>query len=139
MAKWTFRQGRGIIAHIQQTIRDKWDYNVCMYGSVLYKGMSNNDLDIQLIPSGSTDKHDQHTLIAKDVAECLNGKIVGHLDLNSVAEQCYMIEFGNAELGMRRIDMVIRRVLPYRPSDEEILKAAERIREKEEILKRLGC
>jgi hypothetical protein len=130
---WNYKTARVVAEIIQKAVREKWGYNVCVYGSVLYKGHSYNDLDIQLIPAAQTDNHGECNKVAIDVAESLGGVVTGSLNLNSIGEMCYLIGFNIGE-EFKRIDMIIRRIVPYRPTDEEILAAARRVHEKRDIL-----
>ena len=132
-AKWTIGDALVIVGVIQKEIREKWGYNVCLYGSVLYHGYSLNDLDIQLIPWAHTDKYADADILAAEVAKAVGGEVMGSMKLKARGEMCYIIEFHNDDL-LHRIDMVIRRVIPYVPSEEEIIAEYEKVMEKRKIL-----
>lgn len=46
---WTLDSAIDIIRIIQPICRRDY-YNCCLYGSVLYRGFSDNDLDLQIVP-----------------------------------------------------------------------------------------
>jgi hypothetical protein len=132
---WTILNAQKIVSNIQRAIRKKYGYNVCIYGSVLYKGYSKNDLDIQLIPfAHSKDNYNNHREIAEAVSNSINGYVKDFMVLKAIGEMCYIVEFNN-EQSVMRIDMVIRRIVPYIPTHEEILKEAGRIKEIRQLLK----
>jgi hypothetical protein len=133
---WTLTEASIVARIIQKAIREKWGYSVCLYGSVLYKGSSKNDLDIKLVPFADLDKYHSVDLIAKDVAEAVGGNVIKSLNLKAEGSACYIIEFGGQQ-NLHRIDMVIVRTVLYIPTEEEILNEADKIRGKRELLERL--
>lgn len=132
---WTLTKAAKVVRVIQKSIRKKWGYNVCIYGSVLYRGFSDSDLDIQLVPFPATDKYHEGNLIAQAVADSINGKVIKSMMLTRLGEMCYIVEF-NEESNLRRIDMVIRRIVPYVPTEKEIIEESVKINERKELLRR---
>lgn len=59
---WTFPEARKLISKCQ-TAALSFDYNLCMGGSVLNNGFSDNDLDIVAIPRSSKKLPDKQGLL----------------------------------------------------------------------------
>lgn len=97
---WNLTDALSIINQIKPVCK-KHGYFVCLYGSVLYDGMSNKDLDLQII-----------SYLGRDYSDKLLSEILNELDATDekgiyaglLNTKCYIIKLPDGKV----IDIVIR-------------------------------
>lgn len=70
---WTLKEGVDLVFKIEYTCR-RFGYFPCLYGSVLYKGQSNDDIDLQIISFTGVDNSE---ILVQKICKILMAKIVG--------------------------------------------------------------